>query len=116
MELNQAALEQLRHLNTGDGQDHLLNRLIDVYGRESPKLVDQLDVAGKIGNLKAIEIAAHTLKSSSAQLGAEDFSAICKKIEIIARENSELETLPDLIESVKFQLGLVIECLEAEKI
>ena len=45
--------------------------------------------------------AAHSLKSSSAYLGAVEFSGLCKRIETAARENDltreieAIERLPD---------------------
>lgn len=115
--LDQEALQQLRDLTTGDGKDALLNRLIDVYNRESPKLMEQLVHAHRIGNLRDIESAAHTLKSSSAQLGATEFSEVCREIEYIAKKPEEdVSELSSLIGFAEGQLVAVMKSLEAEKV
>ena len=116
--LDQGALLQLKSLNTADGSGPLLNRLIDVYQSEAPKLMTRLIKASRVGNLGELEMAAHTLKSSSAQLGAIEFSDTCKALEMIGKgkEDENCHSLVALIDCAKNQLDQVIDLLEESRI
>ena len=53
-----------------DGNDRLLSRLIALYRDDSSQLLADIDNGMKTGDSEAVARAAHTLKSSSANLGA----------------------------------------------
>jgi HPt (histidine-containing phosphotransfer) domain-containing protein len=115
--LDEHALQQLRQLNTGDGKGSLLNLLIEVYNAESPKLMDQMTSAYRAGNLKEVEISAHTLKSSSAQMGALEFSETCKSIEMIGRSTSNSsDGLSELVTAAENQLQQVMQMLLTHRV
>jgi HPt (histidine-containing phosphotransfer) domain-containing protein len=95
-ELHQESLTQLRDLKMEDGSGPLLNRLIDVYNSESPKLMANLVSAFRTGSMSEIEMAAHTLKSSSAQLGALEFSETCRQIEMMGKGMQSSDELRNL--------------------
>jgi CheY-like chemotaxis protein len=59
----------------------LLGLLIDVYLEETPTLLEKLSGAIVRGDADARKQAAHTLKSSSASLGATKFSKLCEELE-----------------------------------
>ena len=59
--------------------------LTGIYFDEAPKLLDALNAASAASDADAIKVAAHTLKSSSAALGATAFSQRCKEIELLGR-------------------------------
>jgi len=61
-------------------------RLIDTYLRELPKLVNQLREALVSGDRETLHRAAHTLKSSSANMGALRLSRLCTELEDHSRE------------------------------
>jgi signal transduction histidine kinase/DNA-binding response OmpR family regulator/HPt (histidine-containing phosphotransfer) domain-containing protein len=63
-----------------------LARLDDTFLRTSAPLVDALRQALAQGDGAALRQAAHSLKSSSAQVGARAFSALCAELEHHARE------------------------------
>ena len=62
-----------------------LTFLTGIYFDEAPKLLDALNAASATSDADAIKVAAHTLKSSSAALGATAFSQRCKEIELLGR-------------------------------
>lgn len=84
LRLDAGALERLRELDPG-GSVGLVARIMAAYAESAQPLVDQLE-AGLVGSdLAKVRHAAHTLKSSSASIGAIKFSGMCADIEAMAR-------------------------------
>jgi CheY-like chemotaxis protein len=79
-------------------------RLIDTYLRELPRMIDQLRDAVEAGDREVLHRVAHTLKSSSASLGALPLSMMCADLEDRSRESIPADT------------GEVIEALDAERV
>ena len=84
--LDQTALDNIRALSD-DGNPDLLGRIIGLFLKEAPALVERMRGAVQSGDAKDLRMAAHTLKSSSANLGAMKLAALCKDLERIAAEN-----------------------------
>ena len=82
--LDHSAIEAVRQLDP-DGNDRLLSRLIALYRDDSSQLLADIDNAMKIRDAEGVARAAHTLKSSSANLGATNVAAIARQIEHSAR-------------------------------
>lgn len=89
----------------------LLNRLIAIYNNESPKLMASLQQAYDENDFDAVSIIAHTLKSSSAQLGALEFAETCHVIEMHEEHNRTPDEVRELIETARKDLEIVIEML-----
>ena len=85
--LDRAALDGIRALQT-DGGPNVLKRVIDLYLDDAPKLIQRLKYAVAAEDAPEIERAAHTLKSTSASLGALKLAQLCKELETSARLNS----------------------------
>jgi len=82
--IDSEVLDELRALLGGE-----VDRLIDVFLEDTPRLISQLENAASGGpDYPALRDAAHSLKSSSANLGAMSLSAAAKRIEMGAREQS----------------------------
>ncbi|MGY0650833.1 ATP-binding protein [Luteimonas sp. A537] len=79
--LDHEILEELRAM-LGDDLDHL----IDVFLADTPRLVGTMEQAATAPDYDALRDAAHSLKSSSANLGAMSLSAAAKRVELGARE------------------------------
>jgi len=69
----------------GPGEQDLLGRIVALYRASGTDQVRQLHAAIRAGDGEAAGRAAHTLKSSSAQLGAGRLSARCARIEAACR-------------------------------
>ena len=82
--LDPVALEKFRNLQTGEGS--ILTRLVDVYLETCPSLVEGLANALEQEDANAVQAAAHSLKSSSAALGATDFSCTFSASAIVTGE------------------------------
>jgi len=80
------APEVLEELEAVMGNDYL--GLIKLFLEDAPKQIQQLEQAAADNNIHGMIAPAHTLKSSSANLGALALSAIAKRIEIGARGNA----------------------------
>lgn len=65
-----------------------VDRLIDVFLEDTPRLISTLESAAAGPDFDALRDAAHSLKSSSANLGAMSLSAAAKRVELAAREKS----------------------------
>ncbi|MCU0951297.1 MAG: response regulator [Burkholderiaceae bacterium] len=68
------------------GAPRLLLRLIETYLESAARLVAAAEHALAEADAGALRQAVHTLKSSSANLGAGDLAARCAELETLARE------------------------------
>jgi HPt (histidine-containing phosphotransfer) domain-containing protein len=105
--IDEATIDELRS-TLGDD---FLPELINTYLQETPLLIQDLQQALKDGNAPAFTRAAHSIKSSSASLGALGFSAQAKELEMTGKAGdlsqasakvSELvNAYPDLEQAMK---------------
>ncbi|WP_238345787.1 hybrid sensor histidine kinase/response regulator [Luteimonas saliphila] len=65
-----------------------VDRLVDIFLDDTPRLIRALENAASGPDYEAMRDAAHSLKSSSANLGALSLSAAAKRVELAAREKS----------------------------
>ena len=71
-----------------NGARNLMARLIDAYRGSSARLLAAADEGFATGQAADVLQSLHTLKSSSANLGALAFSAACSRLEQLARAGS----------------------------
>ncbi|NHC35623.1 response regulator [Scytonema millei] len=83
------ALQALKEM-AGEGGAATIAVVVDAYLEDTPKLIQTIQTAIASVNATELQRAAHTLKSSSATLGAMHFSQLSKQLEIIGR-NSTIE-------------------------
>jgi HPt (histidine-containing phosphotransfer) domain-containing protein len=83
--IDPAAMETIQALEDS-GAPGLVTRLVDVYLKSSPELVDAMRDAVASEDAETLERSAHSLKSSSATLGALELAELCKELEQIGRE------------------------------
>jgi signal transduction histidine kinase/CheY-like chemotaxis protein/HPt (histidine-containing phosphotransfer) domain-containing protein len=85
--IDTAALNNIRALQR-EGSPSILDKIIKLYLQSSPKLLDTLHQAvANEGPAETLQRAAHTLKSSSANVGAMGLAALCKDLELLGKEN-----------------------------
>ncbi|MGD0401524.1 MAG: response regulator [Syntrophobacteraceae bacterium] len=82
--LNNKTVESLRSM-AGEGQPSVLQKVIRIYLETSPKLIETIRNSITLGDPEATQEAAHSLKSTSANLGAEMLAAFCKELETMGR-------------------------------
>ena len=85
--LDQRMLDNIRALQQ-DGAPDMLRKVIEIYFDSADQLVKELGEGVNNSDAEQIRKAAHTLKSSSANVGAVKLAAICKELELMARNNS----------------------------
>jgi len=83
--LDPSALAELRTF-CDPGEDDLVAELVEIFLDDTPKRLDALGTAVGAGDARGIAAEAHAMKSSSGQLGAVVFSALCKELETRGRE------------------------------
>jgi HPt (histidine-containing phosphotransfer) domain-containing protein len=89
-------IEGLRELG-GDDEPELLAELIEIFLRDAPQRIGEIERGLRTSDIALLERASHTLKSSSANIGALGLSELCRRIERSAREGS-LRGLDTLVE------------------
>jgi HPt (histidine-containing phosphotransfer) domain-containing protein len=84
--LDSVALNRLRELDPGD-RTGLLNRVLQTYTLSLERMLVQWRAARAAGDASAMRSLAHTLKSSSASVGALGLSALCADVEARLRDD-----------------------------
>lgn len=82
--LDADALARLTELDPS-GENRLVDRVLQAFKTSVARLRPQLDAARRSGDRNAIRLVAHTLKSSSASIGALALSQLCAQIEAAIR-------------------------------
>jgi len=109
--LDAEALQRLRELDpSGSGQ--LLERVLRAFEGSIGRLLPQLQRARSRGDMQGVRHVAHTLKSSSASVGALRLSALCASVEAAVRDEAFGE-LPDLLDPMESELHVVLDMVRA---
>ena len=106
------AIEIIRALETEDNPN-LFHNVVDSFLRESPKLLADIDRALASDDQDLLRIAAHTLKSSSANLGAAHLASLCAELERLAREGAD-DGVEPLAASIEREFALAADALTEE--
>lgn len=72
----------------GKGNDDMARHILGIFFRESAKMLGQFMSAEQAGDWPTCQRLAHTLKSSSASVGAMLVSASAREAEMLLREGS----------------------------
>ncbi len=91
------------------GGEALLRKIIGVYFDSAPPLLKSLRATLQGGDPEAARRAVHTLKSSSANLGASSLSELCRAIEANARAGN---FQPDAIAAIETEYARVVQTLQ----
>ena len=105
--LDPAALKRLNDLDPS-GQSHLLERVLGAFQSSSLRLSSQLATARASHDMDGIRLVVHTLKSSSASIGALELARLCAEIETALRGESAPE-LSEQLEAVDRELSAVLQ-------
>jgi two-component system, sensor histidine kinase and response regulator len=91
--LNYQTLESLRSMVI-EGQHSLLQKVIRIYIERSPKLIETIRNSITLGDAAAMQGAAHSLKSTSGNLGAMRVLELCKELETMGRAGITENAIP----------------------
>lgn len=97
--LDAQALAGLRQLDP-TGANQLMPRVLTTYRASLARLLAQLGTARQQSDTASMRLATHTLKSSSASIGALTLSALCGAAEQAARD-SRMDELPPLLDQLE---------------
>jgi HPt (histidine-containing phosphotransfer) domain-containing protein len=93
--LDEEALRRLSELDP-TGANHLLERVFQAFEASALRLLPQMHEALRAADYQGVRHVVHTLKSSSASIGAVKLAQLCAEIENMIR----LETVDGLAEPI----------------
>ncbi len=96
--LDPAALATLAQLDP-TGANRLVPRVLTTYRTSMARLLTQLAQARGQSDTATMRLVAHTLKSSSASVGALALSGLCGEAERALREG-QLDSVPGLLDQL----------------
>jgi signal transduction histidine kinase/DNA-binding response OmpR family regulator len=114
LQINRQALSNIRALSASNG-DALLERVLQAYLEDTPTHLQTIAQAIANGNASQMRKAAHSLKSSSANVGADALARRCKELEQLGRNDTTAGAAALLVEMERsFQaarqaLGAILE-------
>lgn len=94
-------IANLRSLNPGD-QDEFLREIAGIFCEDTPLRIAELDQSLAGGDLPRFTRAAHSIKGSSANLGAMALRAVAEKLEHQSRTAGLADAGP-LVEQIKVE-------------
>jgi TMAO reductase system sensor TorS len=110
--VDEKALESIRALQR-KGDSDLLRRVIEAYLKEATRLLQILQEAVEKADRETLRKAAHSLKSSSANVGAQKLSSLCKELEAMGQEKS-MQKAASLLSKVVMEYETVQKTLNNE--
>jgi CheY-like chemotaxis protein len=108
--LDAGALDRRRVLDP-KGENQLLSRVVMAFEGSAARLLPQLQDAQRAGDHTGVRHVAHTLKSSSASIGAVKLSQVCADIETRIRTD-KLENLNERIDVMCAEVEIVLQALK----
>jgi CheY-like chemotaxis protein len=107
--IDPAALESIRAMQR-PGRPDVLQRVIQSYLGHTPQLLTALREAVAHDDAAAMEHAAHSMKSSSAQMGARYLAQLCKEIEAKGHAGDTVDAA-DMLASIEAEFVSVQHAL-----
>ena len=101
--------ERLQEVSMGD--DEFLRELIDLYLSDAPTQMQALERAVSSQDTSAVSVAAHKLKGSCGNVGAEGLVTLCQKLEASGKAG-RIEELPRLFHEASQEFEKVSETLQ----
>jgi HPt (histidine-containing phosphotransfer) domain-containing protein len=107
--LDAAALARLAELDP-QGSAGLVQRVMATYANALERSRQELLLLRQPLQHEPLRHLAHTLKSSSASVGALRLSRLCAEIEVAVRQEAFAD-LPPLLDDVDRELGVVLQAV-----
>ena len=108
--LDVEALHRLSELDP-TGANRLLERVFQAFEASALRLLPQMHDSFRSANYPGIRHVVHTLKSSSASIGAIKLSQLCAEIESMIRLET-LDGIADAIERMDRETTAVLQALK----
>ncbi len=110
--LDQSVLASLRELQEV-GEPDILEEVGGLFLKHAPDKISAIETAVSQKDAKGLQVAAHSLKSSSAYVGAMKLSSLSKDLEMMGR-SGELEGAFEKSQMMKEEYQRVKIALESE--
>src|SRR3712207_1080933 len=107
--IDRATVESLREL----GGQEMSSELTEIFFDDARSGIDAMRDAVERGDAQTVERAAHTLKGSSGNMGAQRMAALCGELQD-AGVSGDLTHALELLEGLEVEFGRVRPALEAE--
>ena len=108
--LDREALARLTELDP-KGENKLLERVLRAFQTSAARLMPQLEAARLSGDRATVRLVAHTLKSSSASIGALKLSQVCAQVEGLIRSESA-DDLDPLLHTMRSELDAALSAIQ----
>ena len=108
--LDAGALDRLRELDPL-GKNKLLDRVSQAFHASTARLLPLLREAEHAQDMNGVRHVAHTLKSSSASLGALRLSQQCAELETQVRLD-RVESLASQVDQIALEIDVVLQALK----
>src|SRR5687767_8257939 len=102
--IDSESIENLRSLNPGDG-DEFLKEIIAIYLEDTPQRIAELEESLAGGDTPRFTRAAHSVKGSSANLGAMAVRHVAEQLEQQSNKHG-LADVAGLVSALKAQFDL----------
>ncbi len=109
--LDPQAIENLRALNPGDN-DEFLREIAGIFLEDTPLRIAELDQSALAADLPKFTRAAHSIKGSSANIGANSLRTAAEALENKARIDGLADVVP-LVAAVKAEFVRTQAALQA---
>ena len=106
--LDPAVINTLRQL-TAPGEPDVLTEVLKLFLDDVPSRIQRLRNAYAAGNIEEVHRAAHSLKGSAGNIGAQALFEVCKQLDGIGKSGS-LQAAAPLVDA----LGVEFDKVEAE--
>jgi signal transduction histidine kinase/DNA-binding NarL/FixJ family response regulator/HPt (histidine-containing phosphotransfer) domain-containing protein len=103
------AFEGIKFLERNGATD-MLSKVIGIYLRDTPRQLENARIALARNDADAMGRQAHSMKSSSATLGAHVLAALCKELESMGRSGTT-ENADELLSSMETEYEIVAKIL-----
>jgi HPt (histidine-containing phosphotransfer) domain-containing protein len=94
-----------------ENDDTLLQDLIRMFGESFPERLQGMKNALTSGNWKELTRFAHTLKSTSGNLGLSEIQEHCSRLEALAPQGQMTDLAP-LIEKIELEMATALNDLK----
>ncbi|MCJ7443319.1 MAG: Hpt domain-containing protein [Methanotrichaceae archaeon] len=110
--LDRSVLVSLRELQE-KGEPDIVTEVGGLFLKYAPDKIFAIETAVKTSDTKALRVAAHSLKSSSAYVGALRLSAVSRELEEMGRAGI-IENAAEKVEELKIEYRKAKSSLEKE--
>ncbi len=110
--IDQSVLASLKELQE-DGEPDIVEEVGGLFLKHAPEKIAAIEKAAAQKDAKALQVSAHSLKSSSAYVGAMRLSAMSKDLEMMGRSGA-LDGVTEKVRALVTEYSRVKVALEKE--